>query len=163
MPFREQVLMQRLGINDAGVARREIMRNDVAHNGTVQKMFGIDWMDASLYAIVLNTARVPVEDCIEQVARLAQSPAFQETAQSRSTLMDELILSRVRFALDQGLRSRATLGNIAATVSGGKVALTGATSEKRLMGEAVRLAEGVEGVMAVESQIAQIVQGRSAM
>src|SRR5919197_958082 len=49
------VLMQRLGVNDRALARREIERNDAAHNGTMQKMFGIDWTDASHYAIVLNT------------------------------------------------------------------------------------------------------------
>ena len=45
MPFREQVLMKRLGIRDHLLARREIEGNDPAHNGTMQKMFGIDWTD----------------------------------------------------------------------------------------------------------------------
>src|SRR5438034_2329606 len=54
MQFREQVLMQRLGIKDPLLARHEIEANDVAHNGTMQKMFGIDWTDPSLYTIALN-------------------------------------------------------------------------------------------------------------
>lgn len=60
MPFREQVLMKRLGTQDRAAARREIERNDAAHNGTMQMMFGIDWEvdweNATQYAIVLNTA-----------------------------------------------------------------------------------------------------------
>src|SRR5262249_44323144 len=41
MAFREQVLMQRLGLTDRAVARAEIEGNDRAHNGTMQKLFGI--------------------------------------------------------------------------------------------------------------------------
>src|SRR5271157_6622999 len=59
MEFREAVLMQRLGLKDRAAARREIERDDAAHNGTMQRMFGIDWTDPAHYTIVLNTARVP--------------------------------------------------------------------------------------------------------
>ena len=84
MTFRENVLLKRLGISDPALAQKEIARNDAAHNGTMQKMFGINWMDASLYDIVLNTARVPVEDCVKQIIRLTECQAFQETSQSRA-------------------------------------------------------------------------------
>lgn len=158
MPFREQVLMKRLGTEDRAAARREIERNDAGHNGTVQKMFGIDWGDASHYAIVLNTARVPVEECVEYLVRASESPVFQETAQSRGTLMDELILSRVQSILDRNFRSRlSTLGGITAEVSTGSVTLSGvATCEDRLIAEAVRLVRDVEGVTSVANNIVRI-------
>jgi osmotically-inducible protein OsmY len=114
-------------------------------------------MDASLYAVVLNTARVSVQDCVEHIVRLAASAAFRETAQARSALIDELILSRVRSALDQHFGSGLTaFGGIEATVSSGRVTLTGATSDERAIVEAVRLTHGVEGVTGVESKIAHI-------
>ena len=91
MLFRESVLIERLGVGIAANARREIERSDAAHNGTIQRLFGIDWEDPSLYAIVLNTARVPVADCVEHIVRLAESSTFQETARSRSVLMDQVI------------------------------------------------------------------------
>jgi cytidylate kinase len=157
MPFRERVLMQRVGITERGVARKEIERNDAAHNGTMQKLFGIDWRDAALYAIVLNTARVPVDECVEQVVRLAQSPAFQETVQSRGALMDELILARVRLALDRRFASGSGRGDgIDARVAFGRVTLTGAVSDERMIAEAVRLVHAVEGVTAVKSEITHI-------
>ena len=155
--FREQVLMRRLGIDDAALARREIERNDAAHNGTMQRIFGVNWLDATLYTIVLNTERVPVEDCIQQIVALARSPAFQETAQSRAALADELALCRVRAALDQHFGAGIeTLGGIEATVSGGKVILTGATTDRNTITEAVRLARAVKGVTAVENRIAHV-------
>jgi cytidylate kinase len=157
MPFREQVLMQRLGIEDRAAARSAIASNDAAHSRTMQRLFGIDWMDASLYAVVLNTARVSVPDCVEHIVRVAASAAFQETAESRSTLKDELILSRVRSALDRHFGSGlAAFGGIQAAISSGVVTLTGATSDERVIVEAVRLVHGVEGVAGVESKIAHI-------
>ena len=158
MPFREQVLMKRLGTQDRAAARREIERNDAGHNGTMQKMFGIDWMDATHYAIVLNTARFPVDECVEYLVRATASPAFQETAQSRGTLMDELILSRVRSVVDRSFGSgTGTLGGIDATASEGRVTLSGAaTCEERLIVEAVRLVRGVEGVAGVDDKIVRI-------
>jgi cytidylate kinase len=157
MEFREKVLTQRLAITDNAVAQREIRRNDAAHNGTMQKMFGIDWTDASLYALVLNTARIPVQDCVEHIARLTASAAFQEAPQSLAALKDELILSRVRSALERRFGSTVPgLGSIDARVADGKVTLVGATSDEQLIVEAVRLIHTVEGVKSVESRIAHL-------
>jgi cytidylate kinase len=151
MQFREQVLMQRLGIKDRLLARHEIEGNDVAHNGTMEKMFGIDWTDPSLYTIVLNTARVPIKDCVEHIVRLAASPAFQETPESRRALEDNLIVSRVRATLEQ--RFGSGLGGIDVTVSAGKVTLIGGTSDERIIVDAIRLVHAVDGVTGVESQM----------
>ncbi len=157
MPFRERVLMDRFGITDPAVARVEIERNDATHNRTMQKLFGINWTDATLYAIVLNTARVPVDECIEQIVRLAESPKFQETDHSRGALMDKLILTRVRSALDQHFGSNTTtLGGIDATVSAGMVTLSGATSDRQKIFEAKRLIRSVEGVTGVDNEIRHI-------
>jgi Cytidylate kinase-like family/BON domain len=154
MSFREQVLMKRLGIENEAVARAEIEANDAAHNRTMQRLFGINWTDPSLYAIVLNTACVPVPDCVEHIVRMAESPSFQETPQSRSALADELILSRVRATLEQRFGSSiAGVGSIDATVAAGKVTLMGASSDERLIAEIVRLMHGVDGVIGVESKI----------
>ena len=154
MPFRERVLMQRLGMENEAVARAEIEANDAAHNSTMQKLFGIDWTDPWLYAIVLNTACVPVPDCVEHIVRMAESPSFQETPQSRTALVDALILSRVRATLEQRFGSTiAGVGSIDAKVAAGKVTLTGASSDERMIAEIVRLMHSVEGVVAVESKI----------
>lgn len=153
MHFRENVLMERRGLKEAIIARREIERSDAAHNGTMQRLFGIDWEDPSLYAIVLNTARVPVAECVEHIVRLAESPAFAETEHSRSALMDELILARVHHAMDQRFGPESLQFGFEAHVSGGKVILTGATTDEKLIVDAVRLLQGVEGVTSVESKI----------
>ena len=154
MLFRERVLMERLGITDRTAAQREIERNDAAQNATMQRMFGVDWKDSTLYAGVLNTARVPVETCVAQIARLVENTAFQETAEARSALMDELVLTRVRTALEQRFGSGVgMLGGIDATILAGKVALSGATRNHIVSADAARLVQSIEGVTGVENNI----------
>jgi len=150
MQDRERVLMERLGINDPAIARREIERNDSAHNGTMQRLFGIDWTDPALYALVLNTARISVADCVEHIVKVAESPAFRETAESRIALDDQLILSKVYSALDQRFGSSSTALGIEANVAAGKVVLKGALSDQRMIAETVRLMHAIPGVKAVE-------------
>jgi len=161
MQDRERVLMQRLGINDRATARREIERNDAAHNGTMQRLFGIDWTDPALYSLVLNTARIKVEDCVEHIVKVAQSPAFQETSASRLALNDELILSKVHSALDRRFGSSASALGVQAEVAAGKVVLKGALSDQRMIAETVRLMHTIPGVQGVESRISHIAFARN--
>jgi cytidylate kinase len=156
MPDRERVLMERLGLDDAATARREIERNDAAHNGTMQRLFGIDWTDPALYAVVLNTARIRVDECVEHIVQIAQSLAFQETPASRAALNDQLILSKVHSALDQRFGSSMSALGIDAEVAGGKVVLKGALSDQRMIAETVRLMHSISGVQGVESRIGHI-------
>lgn len=156
MAFRTQVLMERLGVTDPRVARREIERSDAAHNNTMRRLFRIDWQDPGLYTLALNTARVSVDDCVEQITRLAQSPAFPETAASKLSLQDQIVLARVRDALDRRFGPGINALGIEAHVSKGHVTLAGAMSDERPMVECVRLVRDVTGVVSVESKIAYI-------
>ena len=152
MSFRTQVLMKRLGITDPRVAQREIERSDAAHNNTMRRMFGIDWLGSGLYTLALNTARVSLDDCVEQIARLAESPAFRETGPSKRALLDQIVLARVRDALDRRFGSGTKALGIEAHVSNGHVTLTGAMSDERPMVECVRLARDVAGVPASKAR-----------
>jgi cytidylate kinase len=156
MVDRERVLMQRIGIADRAIARREIERNDAAHNGTMQQLFGIDWTDPALYSLVLNTARIPIADCVDHIVKVVESPAFQETPQARAALLDQLILSKVHSALDRRFGSSTAALGINAEVSGGKVILSGALADQRLVAETVRIMHAIPGVASVESRIGHI-------
>ncbi len=156
MSYRETVMMERLGLDSASKAKREIERSDATHNGTMQKLFGLNWEDPSQYAIALNTARVAVADCVEHIVRTAESPAFRETIRSRSALKDLVIQARVQQALDQRFGSRSIQNGMEANVFNGKVLLTGATTDEFMVVEALRLIQGIEGVSGVESKVAHV-------
>ena len=155
MEFREAVLMQRLGLKDRAAAHREIERDDAAHNGAMQRMFGIDWTDPAHYTIVLNTARVPVQECVDCIVRFVQSPAFAETEDSKAELRHRLISARVRSALERHFGSDA--GALVKTeVKAGQVMLTGQMVDANYIAEAVRLVRSVEGVTGVKSHIVPV-------
>lgn len=153
MSFRTRMLMKRLGIADPPAARREIERNDAAHNGAMQRLFGIDWTEPSHYAITLNSQRVPVATCVEQIAMLSESEAFRETQQSRGMMLDQLIEARVRTALDDHFDVNMRAVGIDVQVRDGRVTLSGAISDERKIAEIVRRVHTVEGVAHVESNI----------
>ena len=155
MEFREAVVMQRLDLKDRTAARREIERDDAAHNGAMQGMFGIDWTDPAHYTIVLNTARIPVSECVDCIVRLVQSPAFAETEDSKAELRNQLISARVRSTLERHFGGDA--GSLIKTeVKAGKVMLTGHMVDAHYIAEAVRLVRAVEGVTGVESHIVPV-------
>ena len=155
MEFREAVVMQRLGLKDRAAARREIERDDAAHNGAMQGMFGIDWTDPAHYTIVLNTARIPVQECVDCIVRLVQSPAFAETEDSKAELRNQLISARVHSTLD--LHFGGDAGALIKTeVKAGQVILTGHMVDAHYITEAVRLVRAIEEVTGVESRIVPI-------
>jgi cytidylate kinase len=153
MAFRARVMMKRIGIGDEAAARREIERSDAAHNGTMQRLFGADWTDATLYALTLNTARVAPEDCAAQIVQLVESEAFRPTPASRGMLTDRLLEARVRSALRERFDTGLQAMGVEVKVHDAQVVLGGAASDERIIAELVRTAAGVPGVARVQSQI----------
>jgi cytidylate kinase len=153
MEVRERNLMERARITNAAVARRELEHDDAAHDARLRELFGIDWRDPTLYTIMLNTGWLGVADCVETIARLAESPAFEETPLSQRALADRLCELRVRSALDKRFGTQSPDSGFDVVVSEGRVVLTGATSDSTLVVDAVRLVQCVPGVAGVESRI----------
>jgi cytidylate kinase len=153
MAFRERVMMERLGVKEASVVRREIERSDAAHARTMHGLFGLGWENPLLYHLVLNAEYVPIETCVKLVRLLAESPAFQETEDSRSVAADKLLETRIRAALTDRLRAGINAVGIEAAARKGKVTLTGTVSETQSGSEAEQLVRGVAGVTGVDNRI----------
>jgi len=149
MAFRERVMMERLGLKDASIARRDIERNDAAHADIVRSFFGVDWQNPLLYHLVLNTASIPIQTCVKVVRLLAESPAFQETEETRSALADKLLETRIRAALSGRVGTIVSPIEIAARK--GKVTLTGTTMG--LAPDVEQLVRGIAGVNEVDNRI----------
>jgi cytidylate kinase len=144
-------LQQQLGSDDIGFVEEEIRRSDRAHAARMNEQFGVTWGDPLLYDIVLNTDRVSVESCAEQIAALSRRPEFAETEASRAMLENMAVEARVRAAL----RADEATRDVDVTVASdrGRVVLSGMVLDADELPAAERVAAAVPGVAAVENRL----------
>jgi len=76
MELRIERIMKRLASDNRAAVASEIRLSDEAHGAIVKRHFGIEWDDASSYDMVLNTDRLTVEDCVEEIEGLMRKPRF---------------------------------------------------------------------------------------
>lgn len=158
--FRKRVewLMGHLGTDDAEFAEAEVRRSDQAHAARMNDQFGVTWGDPVLYDLVLNTDRVSIESCVEQIGLLASRPEFAETPESRAMLANMALEARVRAALKEHAATR----DISITINAkeGRIALRGIVlnAEERAQTESV--AAAVPGVAAVDNQLRLMTSSR---
>lgn len=150
-PFELRVrrLMERLETDDEALARREIEVDDAARATRMAEHFNftVPWGDPTLYDLTLNTERVPIPGCVDQVVALAKSAAFQETPQSRRHLEDLALRARARAALRADPRTTAI--DVTVEVDAGHLRLRGIVVDKRekeLVSEVLAKLAGVKGV-----------------
>jgi cytidylate kinase len=147
LEVRVKRLMERLETDDEALARHEIEVDDAARAQRMGQHFDVKWGEATLYDLTLNTERVSIEGCVEQVLALAKRPEFQETPASRRKLADLAIEAKARAALKADDRTAGI--DISLDVEGGAVGLGGIVvddREKSLVAEVVRAVPGVASV-----------------
>lgn len=159
-PFRQRVawLMDHLGTDDESFAEAEVRRSDSAHASRMHDQFGVTWGDPLLYDLVLNTDRVSVESCVEQIRHLASRPEFQETAESRAMLADLALNARIRAALKDHESTRDI--NINIESKNGKAVLSGIVINSHESAEAARVASTVAGTINVDNQLRLMASSR---
>jgi cytidylate kinase len=141
--LRKRRMMERLNTDDEDKVASEIHDNDEAHTAIMRRHFGLRWTEPENYDLVLNTERVSVDKCIDEVLALLGSPAFAETERSRAQLEDLALAARVRAALRRAAETRDRKVSVGARA--GRVTLTGrgGTDERLAL---VEVAVGVPGV-----------------
>ena len=159
-PFRQRVawLMDHLGTDDEAFAEAEVRRSDSAHASRMHDQFGVTWGDPLLYDLVLNTDRVSIESCVEQIRHLASRPEFQETAESRAMLADLALNARIRAALKDHESTRDI--NINIESRNGKAVLSGIVIDSHESAEAARVASTVAGTINVDNQLRLMASSR---
>ena len=90
MAERVRVMMERLGVKDADAIQQEIERFDAGHSRAMRAAFNFDWNDALLYDIVLNSARVTIDNCIKAVCQLAKYQSSQAGSATKAELAQRL-------------------------------------------------------------------------
>ena len=151
MKKRVEWLMADLETDDAEFAEAEIRRSDQAHAARMHAQFGVAWGDPVLYDLVLNTDRLSVESCVEQIRLMVARPEFAESPASRALLANMALEARVRAALKEHEATREI--NVTIAANQGEVMLRGIVldSDERAQAEAV--AAEVSGVSGVHNQL----------
>ncbi len=151
MNKRVEWLMNHLETDDREFAASEIKRSDDAHASRMQQQFGVAWGDPVLYDLVLNTDRLSVHSCVEQIRALTTRPEFQETEESRKLLGNMTLAARVRAKL-KDTESTADI-NITIEAENGHVKLSGIVINEREKTEVEKVAAEIKGVTSVANEL----------
>jgi cytidylate kinase len=151
MDLRVKWLMESLGTDDEQLVREELRRSDAAHMHNMNLRFGVTWGDPLIYDLVLNTERVSIQGCVEQIKAMLKLPEFQETPESRAKLQDVAMAAHVRAALKDDPESDHV--NVSISANRGQVLLEGIVFNRKERDAAERVARGVAGVRAVDNQL----------
>jgi cytidylate kinase len=143
LEVRKRRMMDRLGADDEPRIAEEIRANDEAHAAIMRRNFGVQWTDPEHYDVVLNTQRVDIDECVDELLALSRAPQFEETERSRQILDDLGLAARVRAALRRSSETRDARVQVGAEA--GRVLLFGAASTDEMLAF-VEVASAVPGV-----------------
>jgi len=157
LEVRVKRLMERLETDDDQLARHEIEVDDAARASRMEEHFNVPWGDATLYDMVLNTERVSIPACVDQVVALAKAGEFQETPASRSKLEALALQARARAAL----RADPQSANIDIVVEAhqGEVTLRGIVVNDREKTVVRNIVEKLNGVKSVKDELRTMAGG----
>lgn len=152
-PYEQRVawLMEHLGTDDRDAAESEVRRSDGAHAARMNAQFGVTWGDPLLYDVVLNTDRLTVDSCVDQILQLARRAEFQETADSRAVLEGLALSARVRAAL----KANESTSDVDVQIDSrnGQVTLSGIVVSDKEREETERVAATVAGIGKVDNRL----------
>ena len=153
--MRARNVMERVGITDPAVARKEVRRNDAAYARRMQQLFHVDYRDPMLYDMTFNTEQVPVDACVGMIAAAVACPEKQPTPESTAKLEQMVTLAHVRSALRSSeITSRPTPSlTIELDPETGEIVLSGVADNEEFKFEAERLARDVPGVASVRNEL----------
>jgi cytidylate kinase len=148
-PFelRKKRMMDRVGTRDEDKIADEIKQNDEAHTAIMRRNFAVEWTDSAHYDMVLNTERVSVKECVDEVVRLVESPGFAETDESRQRLADLALAWHVKAALRLSPQTRGL--RVSVSARDGRVILAGlldSAEERTAVNEVVARAGGAKDI-----------------
>ena len=159
-PFdkRVQWLMQELDTDEAEVAEAEIRRSDHANATRMHEQFGVNWGDPALFDMVLNTDRLSVDTCVQQIKALLARPEFAESGASQALLQGMALSAHVRAALRANDETRGVDVTIASTA--GQVTLRGIVVNAAELAATDRVVAAVVGVSSVDNQLRVMASSR---
>lgn len=149
MPLRTKIIMKRDKLNRKQ-AVQYIERMDHQRREWTRFLYGVDWLDPSLYDLTINLKTLDIEGAVEVVTSAVQREEFRTTEESQRAMTNLLLASRVRAALAAD-RSTASV-EIDVHVEDGVVYLKGKVRPASMVDSVVRVAGEVEGIRRVNDK-----------
>lgn len=156
--LRVRRMMERLNTDDEHFVRREVDLSDEAHAAIIRRHFNVNWQDGEQYDVSLNTARIPISECVDEVIRLVGDPAFRETDGSHATLDNLSLTAHLRAALRHN--PRTANARIMIESDAGRVTLSGIVEGDSELAALAEVAAAVPGVKDVEIRAKSAAGGR---
>ena len=159
-PLAQRVdwLMKQLDTDDRALATSEIHRSDQANATRMNEQFGVQWGDPVLFDMVLNTERLSVATCVEQIRNLLVRAEFTETQGSMRRLKGLALCAHVRAALSANKDTHAI--DIEIECIEGCVTLRGIVADEAERSATVRVTESIAGVKSIENKLQAISDAR---
>lgn len=157
LELRVKRLMDRLETDDEQLARHEIDVDDRARAARMGEAFNVTWGDPSLYDLTLNTERVSIPTCVDQVLALVKSREFQETPASRQLLEDLAVQARARAALRADDRTANI--DVVIDVHAARVTLRGIVVDDREKAHCEEIVGRIPGVKGVSNELRTMAGG----
>jgi hypothetical protein len=124
----------------------------------MHEQFGVNWGDPVHFDMVLNTDRLSVDTCVQQIKALLARPEFAETEASRALLQAMALHAHVRAALRAHEETRDV--DVLIEGSGSVVVLRGIVVSTAERDAAEKVAAAVPGVGGVDSQLRVMASSR---
>lgn len=151
LELRVKRMMERINTDDRGFVENEIKLSEEAHGAITRRHFGLNWQDPENYDLVLNTERLTIDECVEEITNLLDDPAFQETPESMRIFGNLALQAHVRAALRQDPRTTKMIISIDADE--GRITLSGILEPDLDAKDAVEVAVKVPKVTDVINQL----------
>ena len=148
-PFRVRMLMeqQTMGREEA---LDYIEKADRQREHWTRFLYGVDWLDPSLYDLTVNLRSLDVAGAAAVATAAVRNPKLEATEASRKAMADLVLASRVRAVLAANAETASAEVDVAA--EDGVVYLKGRLRLASMVDPAVDLAAGVEGVRRVDRE-----------
>lgn len=151
MENRIQWLMERLETDDREFVEDELHHSDAARASNTNLWFRKTWGDPLDYDLVLNTGRLTIESCVEQIKLVVARPEFRETESARQKLFNLTLQAHLRSAL-RGHESTEEV-QITIQADNGVVTLSGTVADDQELNDCAKVVSNFKGVKEVKNQL----------
>jgi len=149
--LRIKRMMERLASTDEREVERIVDQNDEASGVVMRRHFHIGSRDIDEYDMCLNTDRLSVAECVDEIVGLAKAQRFAETEASRIRLSDVAVVHRVRAALRT--ESSTSHCKLRVTAQNGRVTLEGGVDRAEQVKICSDVAARLKGVASIDNRL----------